>query len=174
MKQLDPLVDFDGLYAEFGKPLFSFCLRLMGNRQEAEDLTQDVFVAAFEGKERFRGDSGIRTWLWRIAIYRARERHRRLRRYRWFQKEATSTPTSIDTRLDLDWAIDQLPEKLKLAFILTKVEGMTISEAASILEIPEGTVKYHVFEAVSQLKSALGSRENTNVISPEEKTTYAM
>jgi len=174
MKQLDPIGDFEDLYAQFGKPLYGFCFRLMGNRQEAEDLMQDVFVAAFRGKERYRGDSSIRTWLWRIAVYSSRERHRKLRRFRWFRKEQQVALAAIDSRLALEEAIGRLPERLKAAFVLTKLEEMTIAEAALILSIPEGTVKYHVFEAMNHLRTALGDHEIAESVSIEEISTYAV
>src|SRR5277367_935266 len=63
---------FETLYREYGVRIYRFCLRLCGNVADAEDLTQEVFLAAYRGLDRFSGRSSLATWLYRIALYRRR------------------------------------------------------------------------------------------------------
>lgn len=148
-----PTLDFEALYAECGEGLYRFCFRLLGNRAEAEDLVQDVFVAAIHGKDRFAGKSSVRTWLYRIALYQAGKR--RARRHREVPLHESTPAQAPVERVDIDQAIDHLPSKLRQAFILVKVEEFTSLEAAEILGLPEGTVKFHVYEAIRQLRATL-------------------
>ena len=158
-KQQKTLDRFDEVYKEFGDRVFAFCYRLSRNRADAEDLTQDVFLAAFAGRQRFQGRSATFTWLYRIAVYRSNA------------KRAADDPAAlpleerdavgpdlqhdIDNRLELESALLKLPDMHRLAFLLIKAEGLTCKEAASVLEIPEGTVKFHVHQAVVRLRSEL-------------------
>ena len=150
--------EFAELYAEYGQTLYRFCYRLTGNRTEAEDLTQDVFVVALRDAHRFRGEANVRTWLYQIAIYQARSWRAKRRRERTIRQESASSTDAIETRLAIEAALDSLPPKLKHAFLLVKVEQFTSLEAADILKLPEGTVKFHVYEAIKQLKAFLEDR----------------
>lgn len=148
-------LEFAELFAEYGQTLYRFCYRLTGNRTEAEDLTQDVFVVALRDASRFRGEASVRTWLYQIAIYQARSWRAKRRRERTLRREQESEPDSIDTRMAIERALDALPQKQKQAFLLVKVEQFTSQEAAEILNLPEGTVKFHVYEAIKRLRTLL-------------------
>lgn len=153
---------FRGLYAQHGDRLYRFCFRLCGRAADAEDLTQEVFVAAYQGWERFAGRSSLLTWLYRIALYR----WSRLRPH--WQPEAVSwedAPPAADVRSDparislprlsLEAALLQLPDDLYDAFLLVKAEGLKYKEAAQVLDIPQGTVQWRVSEAVRRLRVLL-------------------
>jgi RNA polymerase sigma-70 factor (ECF subfamily) len=147
---------FDALYEAHGARIYRFCYRLCGDRDEAEDLTQDVFVAAWQGLPRFAGRATERTWLYRIALYR------------WNRVRATRGPATVplseadgfasispDLRLCLDDALDSLPVDLRESFLLVKAERLTHREAAAILGVPPGTVQSRVFTAVRRLRALL-------------------
>jgi RNA polymerase sigma-70 factor (ECF subfamily) len=142
----------------------------MGSRNDAEDLTQDVLVAAFKGRKGFRAKASVQTWLFRIAVYKARKLQASRSRELPMVHEFSENVETPDIRIDLDRAIDALPVKLREAFILVKAEQLTAKEAAVVLGIPEGTVKYHVFEATQQLRAALKGHFS----SPKEVTEHAM
>ncbi len=151
---------FDTLYAEHGARIYRFCYRLCGDRTDAEDLTQDVFVAAWQSLPRFAGRAAEQTWLYRIALYR----WNRLRTSRppntvVLLEDAGSVPGTPLLRILLDEAIEDLPPDLHEAFLLVKAEQLSYREAAAILEVPIGTVQSRVFAAVHRLRILL-SEEN--------------
>lgn len=151
------------VYAEYGERIYRFCYRLCGRAAEAEDLTQDVFVAAFQGLENFEGRSSLSTWLYRIAFYRWRQLNPRGRMPALsLEAEPERLPAHPDLaqeslqRLGLEEALATLSSDLRDAFLLVKAEGLTYREAAEVLGAPQGTIQYRVHEAVQRLRSALG------------------
>ena len=147
---------FNELYDEYGDRLYRFCTRLCGDKDDAEDLMAEVFLAAFEGRERFEGRSTVSTWLYRIAVYQ----WNRMRRSR------KTTMRLDDTReiavketgihgLALEQALRDLPEPLAHAFVLVKCEQLCYREAAEVLGIPMGTIQFRVHEASQRLRKAL-------------------
>lgn len=171
MKQPAAL-DFERIYAAYGPGLYRFCLRLVGDRSEAEDLMQDVFIAAFHGKERFLGKSSVRTWLFRIAFYQGNKRRAKRRNEIPLDTEAHGACSNPEQALAIDQAIDRLPSKLRDAFVLVKVEELTSLEASEILGLPEGTVKFHIYEAVRMLRNLL--RDDVEIDPPRQESTHAM
>jgi len=144
-------VDIDRLYADYGQAIFRFCYRLCGDRARAEDLAQDCFVAALRSKDRFRHASSPKTWLYGIALNVVRKSRRRQTLERTFR---LGSPPVDDPnmRIDLDLAIDSLPDRLREPFVLVKVERLTAVEAGAILNLPEGTVRAQVHEAIGRLR----------------------
>jgi RNA polymerase sigma-70 factor (ECF subfamily) len=157
------LPSIETVYAEYGERIYRFCYRLCGQAAEAEDLAQDVFVAAFQGLEGFEGRSSLSTWLYRIAFYRWRQLHPRGRLPALsLEEDVERMPVQPDLaheslqRLGLEEALATLPVDLRDAFLLVKAEGLTYREAAEVLEAPQGTIQYRVHEAVQRLRVALG------------------
>lgn len=160
---------FSALYDAYADRVYRFCLRLCGGSEaDAEDLAQEVFVAAHAGLERFEGRSSVATWLYRIAVYR----WRRLRDSRAWQVPAVSLddgpePASTQNdparaglaRLSLEGALAGLSPDLREAFLLVKAEGLTYREAAEVLGAPQGTIQSRVHDAVLRLRSALSGDE---------------
>lgn len=152
--------------------MYRFCFRLCGRAAEAEDLTQDVFVAAWQGLDRFEGRSSVATWLYRIALYR----WKRVRQEGGQEAapwddvpetaDAHADPARIGLhRLSLASALAALPDDLRDAFLLVKAEGLKYREAAQVLDVPQGTVQWRVSEAVRRLRVSLSEseeREETN------------
>lgn len=156
---------FDTLYREYGTRIYRFCHRLCRNATCAEDLTQEVFLAAYQGAERFEGRSSLATWLYRIALYRWRNL-RSTRQWDTIAWEDSPLPSAPDPaqsgmqRIALDNALASLSEPVREAFLLVKGEGFLCREAAEILGIPEGTLKYRVYTAVTQLQRLLQTEED--------------
>jgi RNA polymerase sigma-70 factor (ECF subfamily) len=126
---------------------------------DAEDLTQEVFLAAYSGRERFAGRSSITTWLLRIAVFRWRAglRRRRVDTVPLVDGDGASTDLGNGqiARIVLAHALEQLPVDQREAFVLVRVEGLTCREAADVLGIPEGTLKFRVQRAAARLQSVL-------------------
>lgn len=168
---------FDALYAAYGARVFRFCLRLCNNNTaDAEDLTQEAFVGAYQGRERFAGRATIATYLYRIALYQwraGRERARvrpatvgldeALHEHATAAASSASDPAVVGVeRVGLASALGALPDHLCAAFLLTKVEGMTGREAAAVLGLPVGTVKFHVYQATRRLQALLCTQDLDN------------
>lgn len=151
---------FDGVYDCCAPAVYRFCRRLTRSVADAEDLTQEVFVAAYSGRERFGGRSSLVTWLLRIAVFRSRAicRRRRVDTVPIVDGGGVSTPdpaTREVTRIALARALEQLPPDQREAFVLVRAEGLTCREAAEVLGIPEGTLKFRVQRAAARLQSIL-------------------
>ena len=157
---------FAALYAQFGPRLFRFCLRLTGGKtDEAEDLAQEVFVAAFQ-KPTWDGRAKLTTWLFKIAVYRWQAQSRRPSHEALTDFHAQTLPAPGSSfshvqagRMDLEAALLQLSPNEREAFLLVKSEGLTTREAAQILDVPQGAVKFRVFTALKKLQTLLREDE---------------
>lgn len=153
---------FDALYRDYGTPVYRFCLRLTVNAPDAEDLAQEVFVAAFQNAEGFEGRSSILTWLYRIAIFQWNTMRRR-RKIDIVEYDESATDVSLQSdhaarssiRMGLAAALESIPDAQRQAFVLVRGEGLRCREAAETLGIAEGTLKYRVHQAAVALQRAL-------------------
>lgn len=140
--------------------------RMTGAPAAVDDLVQEVFIAAFRNLDRFRGDSSLHTWLYRIATNHARkwwdsDRRRRRRELRASERapDRSSTPhEDLEQREHherLYAALGSLPAKLREAFIARVIEGMSLQEAGDALDLPISTVSYRTRRAEDLLCAAL-------------------
>ncbi len=143
----------------YGGRIYRFCYRLCGSAPDAEDLTQEVFLAAFQGTDRFEGCSTIQTWLYRIALNCWRHSRRTPRLDTVTLEDAAQAGPGLEQAvadsIALTCALDGLPPYLRETFLLVKAEGLTSREAAQILDIPQGTVQWRVHQAASRLRVLL-------------------
>jgi RNA polymerase sigma-70 factor (ECF subfamily) len=133
-----------------------------GDSQEADDIAQDALVRAYVASGSFLGLSKFSTWLFRIAYncYVDRKRKVRPETIQSDSQQALSIPATDETDATFKYqqlymALDRLPEKEKASIILHYFEDRSIKEIASILEIPLGTVKYHLSIGRKHLKDLL-------------------
>jgi len=141
--------------------LFAFSFRLMGTRDQAEDLTQDI-CAALPGKLRgFRGEARFTTWLYRVAVNASHDRRRR-RATRtkaadgWGDWEVNRQATMRENREGLDWltqAMQALPDDLRDTVALILGEEMKQAEAARVLDVSEGTIAWRMSEVKKRLRA---------------------
>jgi RNA polymerase sigma-70 factor, ECF subfamily len=147
---------FNELYDEFGDRLYRFCTRLTGDKDDAEDLMAEVFLAAYEGRERFEGRSSVSTWLYRIAVYQwNRMRRSRKTTMRLDDTQEIAVREHGIGEIALEQALGTLPDTLSQAFVLVKCEQLCYREAAEVLGIPMGTIQFRVHEASLRLRKAL-------------------
>lgn len=172
---------FADLYVEYGPRLYRFSLRLCGNAEDAEDVTQETFLGAYRGLHRFEGRSSLTTYLYRIAVYRWRQMRTtgQPETARWEERDSSDAergdPARLTlTRMELAAALDTLPDAQREAFLLVKSEGLTCREAAETLDIPVGTVKYHVHQAVHRLQKCLRPECDTAGTSCGKEATDAL
>jgi RNA polymerase sigma-70 factor (ECF subfamily) len=141
---------------------------LGGNAEEAEDVAQEVFVAAYHARERYRRGEPFRSWLYRMAVNRCIDRQRAQGR-----RPSTAALDALvhdpidpgggplDTLLgderdgSVQAAVDALPPKYRAVFLLRHLDDLSYEEIAAATELPLGTVKTHLFRARAQLREAL-------------------
>ena len=162
------LAAFETIYRAHAGRLYSVACRVLGNPTDAEDLLQEIFLAAHRKLETFRGESALGTWLYRLAMNLCLD-HLRSRATRSGQlTDALDDEYGLDdsgsrrlaertvARMDLERAMAQLPEGCRTAFVLHDVEGLEHREIADILGIAEGTSKSQVHKARMRLRAMLG------------------
>ncbi|HNS95602.1 MAG TPA: sigma-70 family RNA polymerase sigma factor [Polyangiaceae bacterium] len=172
---------FNDLVHHFERRVFALVFRMLGNRVEAEDLTQEVFVQVFKAIDQFRGDSKLSTWIFRIAVNLCKNRNKYLKRRhsnrqddidslgdRSAMNQAKGTTSgSIDRPDDMlvgrqlerivQLAIQQLEEDFREALVLRDVEDMSYEEISEITGLPIGTVKSRIHRARERLREAIES-----------------
>jgi len=159
---------FGELMARHERRIYGLCLRILGNREDAEDATQEAFIGALRRAGGFRGDAAFSTWLYRIAVNAATDQARRRGRARTVPLEAEeaghAAPSGGDpsgavaTALTVQAALRAVPEDFRIALILCDLYGFGHAHAAEILGIPVGTVKSRVFRGRLVLGEQLAER----------------
>jgi RNA polymerase sigma-70 factor (ECF subfamily) len=159
--------------------VYSLVFRMLGRRDEAEDVTQEVFVQVFKAIDQFRGDSKLSTWVYRIAVNLCKNRSKYLsRRHAGEQDElesmaervplheAKGVTTSDVGRPDelvaghevervVQKCIAKLDPDFREVLVLRDVEDLSYEEIAQITGLPDGTVKSRIFRARAQLKACV-------------------
>lgn len=133
-----------------------------GDAAAAEDVAQDAFVRAHQALARFREESSLATWFYRILVRQASS-HRRWRavRERFAGAVESDPPDPVTTEADpalrrrIARALDALTRKQREAVVLVHLDGFTVSEAAEILRTPTGTLKSHLHRALVKLREEL-------------------
>lgn len=155
--------------------IYNLALRLMGNREDAEEVLQETFLSAFRAVNRFEGRSQLSTWLYRIAYNAAlmRLRRRQLRTTSIDEplqnEEGDSLPRQLvdwtalpddlllvsELRSVLDAAVATLSETLRSVFVLRDIEGLSTAETADVLGLTETNVKVRLHRARLALRERL-------------------
>jgi RNA polymerase sigma-70 factor (ECF subfamily) len=157
---------FELLYREHSPRIYALCLRLeSGDKTNATELLQDVFIKAWRRLDTFRGDCAFVSWLHRLAVNTMLENARRDQRRtaRVLPMEDTSRlpgaarSSGVESRMDMESAIASLPKGARLAFVLHDVEGYQHQEIAEQLSVTVGTVKAQLHRARRLLRERLES-----------------
>ena len=156
--------EFERLLLESSKLAFRVAFGVLRHQQDAEDVAQEAFLKAHSHFRRLRDRQSFRAWLvrtsWRLAINRQRDNRRRVNREMLNESRLAASivadPAIADERANHVWqAIDNLPDKLRITIVLSGIEGHDISEVATLLNVPEGTVKSRLFQARARIREAL-------------------
>lgn len=169
---------FDRFVDIYSGDVFSLLYRLTENADDAAELTQETFLNAYRSIGRFRGDSGLKTWLFRIAVNESRNR------FRWWKRRKRERTISLDAvigdsemtlsdviadrgsspedevlsrerRAALNAALLDLPIAFREAVILVDIEGLSYEETAIALDIGIGTVKSRISRGREELRRKL-------------------
>ena len=163
---------FDRLVHKYRVSLFSIIYNMTGNRADASDITQEVFIKAFQSIKRFRGKAAFFTWLYRIAVNTSITFIKKSKRQRFIHYEsidetmvsgeileflAAKTQTEKGALLSelqekLNDALQKLSPKHRLVIILHEIEGMHHKAIAEIMKTSEGTVRSRLHYAKKQLQ----------------------
>jgi RNA polymerase sigma-70 factor (ECF subfamily) len=162
------------LVSEHQRMVVQLAVNLLGDRDEALDLSQEVFLRVFRTIHRFRGQSSLRTWIYRIAVNQARNRHRFWRRrhradqvsldqhiaaHGEFLSGGESGPDRILAQKvlaqQLQHALDHLPFDQRTAIVLREIDGLSYEEIAYSLGVAVGTVKSRLTRARQALRLEL-------------------
>lgn len=152
---------FEQLYHQHSAMVYNLCFRMVGNRQEAEDITQDVFLQAFRAIKRFRTESKVSSWLYRIAVNRCLNHERREKLARWVSLDgvlrhpedgsaALTSPSHArpdrileraETERMVNEAINSLPKRQRVAVLLRRYEGLSYQEVAGVMRCSVSSVQ---------------------------------
>jgi RNA polymerase sigma-70 factor (ECF subfamily) len=158
---------FERLYRQNVNRVFSLCARMVADRSRAEELTQDVFVRAWEKLHLFRGESSFGTWLHRLTVnvvLNARKSDGRQKTRFEENDEDTGMdahagivgmPLAPGDLLDLEEAVQKLPPGARRVFLLHDVEGYKHEEIAEMLGVTSGATKAQLHRARLLLREAL-------------------
>lgn len=165
---------FDVLVLKYQNKIYEIVYSHTRNVEDAYDLSQEIFMKAFKALGRFRKKSSFYTWLYSIAINvcidhgRKNKRHLMVPIEEWMQSPDSADNMSTDNgyspagivelkelKYQLAWAIEQLPPKQKIVFIMKRQQGLSLEEIANVLGRSVGTIKAHLFHATSKLASLL-------------------
>jgi RNA polymerase sigma-70 factor, ECF subfamily len=153
---------FERLYRAHADRVFSLCARMCGDRMVAEELTQDVFVRAWEKLSLFRGDSAFGTWLHRLAVNVVLNARKSDGRRRSRIDESVEdlevlphSPDHVGERMDLQSAIAELPPGARRVFVLHDVQGFKHEDIAELLGMTSGGSKAQLHRARMLLREAL-------------------
>jgi len=163
---------FERLVRNHERNVFRLLYRMLGNREEAEDASQEAFLSLHRHGHRFRRESRFSTFLYRVAANAALNRRRSLGRARARETELALRQASgaqihamprdpedathgVEIQNRVQQALQQLPEELRMAVVLYDIEGQSYKDIAEILNIPEGTVKSRIHRARLGLRERL-------------------
>lgn len=136
---------FGELFRRHKDRMWAVALRTVRDPEIAADAVQDGFINAFRRAGSFRGDAAVTTWLHRIVVNAALDRVRRIKPTADIADHDPVEPRdhhrSVEVRLDVREALEQLPEGQRMALVLVDMHGLSVAEAAQVLEVAEGTVK---------------------------------
>ena len=167
----DP-ASFREFYDRHAGAVFTVCYRLTGRREDAEDLTQDVFLRAWSSAREFRGEAGPATWLYRIAVHRYLDVTRRKKMRKILSLDFRGAPEIGDSKSEpiaaareepsriyerneieriLRRAMGDLPERQKTALVLQHDGGLSVEEIAEVLGLATGSVESLLHRAKKNL-----------------------
>ena len=177
---------YETLIQRFEQPIFNIVSRLLDDPADAADVVQEVFLKVFRNVVAFRGESSIKTWIYRIAVNEARNqrrwfsRHRRQevnleaeeqsdlylggyqRGYQNWLPDPGRSPFDLtldrETQALIETALAEVNPKFRAALVLREIEGLSYEEIGDILEISLGTVKSRILRGRDALKKHLAGR----------------
>jgi RNA polymerase sigma-70 factor (ECF subfamily) len=169
-------LSFDELFERYGSMVYSLALQILGDREEALDVSQEVFLTIYRKMDSFRGESSIKTWIYCIAVHRA------VNRLRWWNRLRRRGTVSLEEHLskgpnrelssnmksdvqtpedallvqekhaEIERMLQDLPLQQRIAVIMRDIEGLSYEEIAESMKVSLGTVKSRIARGRETLK----------------------
>ena len=146
---------FEKIYRANSRYVYNVALGMLRNRDEAEDIMQNVFIKLFENLDSFRGDSDIKTYLYRMTVNRTIDyiRSQALRNNKLELIERPEPPKSNAASVILDSLLEKLSPDLRTPILLAEIGGFSYKEISAIMKMNIGTVKSRINRGMSRLKT---------------------
>lgn len=169
-------IEFEQVFERYSSMVYSLAYQLLGDREEALDVSQEVFLSVYCKMDSFKGESSLKTWIYSIVVHRASNRFRwwnRLRRrgtvsleehlskkpdedYSISLKSNSQSPEETlllkEERQQIDQWLLKLPIQQRIAVVLRDIEGLTYEEIAESMKVSVGTVKSRIARGRDTLK----------------------
>ena len=158
-------LNFEDIVDQYSDFVFNLAYRVLGNHADAEDAAQDAFLSAYRNFHRFRGESSVSTWLYRIAVNAAlmklrRDKNKRAQTQAGYEETQLVSPhmgpekLALDTELRerLERGLDMLAPNLKAVVVLRDLQGLNNQEAADALDISVSSLKARLHRGRVQLR----------------------
>jgi RNA polymerase sigma-70 factor, ECF subfamily len=163
--------------------IFRTCLGFLHNKDDADDLSQEVFIQAFQALKTFKGNSSFSTWIYRIAVNAALNKVRKTQKSLVIQRFASLFGTSKNPDINLSHSLDENPEELlitaehkkwveaalnalpenqRTAIVLSKYDDLSQKEISEIMNLSEGAVEALIQRAKANLRDKLSSSRKKN------------
>ena len=171
---------FTDLARRHQQRIFSVCLRVLGDPDDAADATQDALLTVVRKLDQFRADAAFTTWLYRVTVNVCYDHLRRAKRRPMLHRVTDEGPEleqgppvpdhadEVSGAQDISVALAAVPEDFRIALILADVQDVPYGEIARVLDVPVGTVKSRVHRGRIALAQALG-REPTDAPTTSEE-----
>ncbi len=167
-------MDFDAVVERYEKPVFNLIYRLVGDWDEAADLTQETFIAAYRSLDEFRGEASVYTWLYRIAVNKCRNAFKKRDRQRLYvapeapsdeELESVPNPGKMgepaaelerkEVRALVEKAISELPLDYRIVAVLRDLHGLAYSQISDATGLSIDVVKMRIARARAMLRRKL-------------------
>ena len=164
---------FEELMQSHESRIYAIALRMMGNREDAQDCAQEAMVRIYRAMGSFKGQSALATWIYRITMNTCLDELRRRKARKvtsldslvdtgWSPTDTGDTPEEHGLRVEkqnaLNQAIQSLPDDMRAAIILRNVKGYSYDEIASILDANVGTIKSRISRGREKLREILSKQ----------------
>ena len=169
---------FEAIFQRYERQIYSFVYRMMGDADDAYDLTQDCFVKAYKALSKTSEDLNVSAWLHRIASNACLDVLRRRQRIRWLpwdshkhEQMLVSTPLddpersaiSQETRASVQRVLNRMSHRHRLALILREYEGLSCEEIGEVMGLSRSAVKSMLFRARDEFRRVYGMTEQAPV-----------
>lgn len=148
---------FKMIYDQYHQPMLRVALRLLGHQQDAEDAVQKTFIKLYRGIGNFRFQSRFSSYLYKILTRVCFDSLRQKRRFSDLDTVTSTIEPSTDLRIQLEQAISELPERMRLCFVLYAIEELKQDEIAEIMSMTVGGVKATLYQARVRLRKIMQS-----------------
>ncbi len=180
---------YETLVSRFQEPVYNLVYRLLGNSPDASDVVQEVFLKVFRNIKHFRGDSSLRTWIYRIAVNEAHNHRRWFSRHRRQEVglederegcerigETLATPDSSpfdyvfdrEKHVMIEEALKRINPTFREAVVLRDISDLSYEEISDVLQVSLGTVKSRILRGREAMRQQLAGR-----LQPEPAVQWA-